>query len=82
MFKYHCFIRKNNSFLRTQLKMLGLIENTLDDFKQEWLAVNYGRFISVSEGFQKLFPKDIDCGTNEELFLAVAAIRDDSDKNQ
>lgn len=24
----------------------------------------------------------IDCGTNEELFLALAALRDDSDKNQ
>ena len=27
-------------------------------------------------------PKYIDCGTNEELFLAIAALRDDSDKNQ
>ena len=24
----------------------------------------------------------IDCGTNEELFLAIAALRDDSDKHQ
>lgn len=24
----------------------------------------------------------IDCGTNEELFLAIAALRDDTDKNQ
>lgn len=28
-------------------------------------------------------PKEyIDCGTNEELFLALAALRDDTDKNQ
>ena len=27
-------------------------------------------------------PNYIDCGTNEELFLAIAALRDDSDKNQ
>ena len=26
--------------------------------------------------------KFIDCGTNEELFLAIAALRDDTDKNQ
>lgn len=25
---------------------------------------------------------DIDCGTNEELFLAIAALRDDTDDNQ
>lgn len=24
----------------------------------------------------------IDCGTNEELFLAIVALRDDTDKNQ
>ena len=24
----------------------------------------------------------VDCGTNEELFLAIAALRDDTDKNQ
>lgn len=24
----------------------------------------------------------IDCGTNEELFLAIAALRDDTDENQ
>ena len=32
----------------------------------------------------KIFVKliDIDCGTNEELFLAIAALRDDTDENQ
>ena len=27
-------------------------------------------------------PKHVDCGTNEELFLAIAALRDDYDCNQ
>lgn len=27
-------------------------------------------------------PQIIDCGTNERLFLAIAALRDDTDKNQ
>ena len=27
-------------------------------------------------------PSSIDCGTNEELFLAIAALRDDSNENQ
>ena len=28
------------------------------------------------------YKDDFDCGTNEELFLALAALRDDTDKNQ
>lgn len=39
-------------------------------------------YISVQDGFQHLHPNDIDCGTNEELFLALAALQDDSDENQ
>ena len=82
MFTQPCFIRKNTPELRKKLKELGQRENTLDDFKGEWLTANYGMFISVGEGFQNLHPKDIDCGTNEELFLALAALRNDTDKNQ
>ena len=29
-----------------------------------------------------LWKNVVDCGTNEELFLAIAALRDDTDKNQ
>lgn len=82
MFKQPCFIRNNTPELRDLLKDLGQRENTLDDFSNEWLAANYGMFISVSEGFQNLHPKDIDCEQNEDLFLALAAFRDDSDKFQ
>lgn len=82
MFVQPCFIRKNTPELRRKLKELGQLENTLDDFKEEWLAANYGRFISVSEGFQNLNSEDIDCGTNEELFLALAALQDDTDIDQ
>ena len=81
-FTHACFIRKNTPELRKELKLLGYRENTLDDFSYEWLAANYGMFISVSEGFEKLNPDDIDCGDNEDLFLAIAALRDDSDINQ
>lgn len=82
MFTQPCFIRKNTPELRKILKDIGQRENTLDDFSGEWLAANYGMFISVSEGFQNLHQNDIDCGTNEKLFLALAALRDDTDKNQ
>lgn len=82
MFTQPCFIRQNTKELRDKLKALGLRENTLDDFSDKWLASNYGLFISVSEWYGNHNPKDIDCGTNERLFLAVAALRDDTDKNQ
>ncbi len=82
MFTQPCFIRKNTPELRKKLQELGQRANTLDDFKGEWLAANYGMYISVQDGFQNLHPNDIDCGTNEDLFLAIAALRDDTDRGQ
>lgn len=82
MFTQKCFIRKNTPELRKKLIELGQRENTFDDFSGKWLATNYGMFISVSEGFENLHPKDIDCGTNEDLFLALSSLRNDTDKNQ
>ena len=77
MFTVHCFIRKNTPELQEKLKRLGYIRNYLDDNNRPWLAVNYNMFISVDEGFQNLPTDDIDCGENEDLFLALAAIRED-----
>lgn len=71
-----CFIRKNTPELRKKLKELGQRHNDLDKDEYEWLAANHGMFISVSEGFERLLTDDIDCGTNEELFLALAAMTD------
>lgn len=82
MFTQPCFIRKDMPQLRTKLKDIGQRENTFDDFSGEWLAANHGMFISVCEGFQNLCKEDIDCGTNEKLFLALAALRDDTDYMQ
>lgn len=82
MFTQPCFIRKDTPELRNKLKDLGQIENIFDDFSGGWLAANHGMFISVCEGFQNLCKEDIDCGTNEALFLAISALRNDTDKNQ
>ena len=41
------------------MRQIGLHQNCFDDNKGEWLAVNYGLFISVSEGFEKLHKDDI-----------------------
>lgn len=81
-FKQECFIRKNTPELQKKLALLGYRHNIFDKNDRPWLAANYGLFISVDEGFQRLNPTDIDCGTNEEMFLALAALRDDSDYMQ
>ena len=39
-------------------------------------------YISVDKGFHRLPLEDIDCGTNEELFLALAALNDKNDYGQ
>lgn len=82
MFTQHCFIRKNNPKIIEKLKEIGLKPNIYDDFKRPWIAVNYNMFISVDEGFERLPIDDIDCGDNEELFFALAALRDDTNNHQ
>ena len=93
MFTQKCFIRKNTPEIRKRLDEIGraFIENGHGEWrihvdKNEYLfcgdeqfcddRIYYyiGRVCKPIEG--------IDCGTNEELFLAIAALRDDSDKNQ
>lgn len=72
-----CFIRKNTPELREKLRNIGQRHNDLDHDEYEWLAANHGMFISVSEGFERLPTDDIDCGTDEDLFLALAAMTDE-----
>ena len=76
-----CFIRKNTPELRNKLQDMGYRQNIYDKNEYPWLAVNHNMFISVSEGFERLPEFNIDCGTNEELFLALAALRDDTPIN-
>lgn len=81
-FLHHCFIRKNTANIRLKLREIGYAANPLDDMDMPWIAANYDMFISVRDGYDRLFKSDIDCGDNEILFLAIAAIRMDSDKYQ
>ena len=93
MFTQKCFIRKNTPEIRKRLDEIGraFIENGHGEWRihvdnNEYLfcgdeqfcddRIYYyiGRVCKPIEG--------IDCGTNEELFFAVAALRDDSDKFQ
>ena len=79
---YKAFIRKNTESIKEGLRNLGIVQNDLDDGVRPWIAVNYGMWISVDEGYDKLFPDDIDCGDNEDLFLAIVAINDKTDFGQ
>lgn len=92
-----CFIRKNTPELRRGLEELGYSKNYPEwtvDCSIIWAyqypikgfdTPNYVIADSFDIPFDKhsaLCGKFIDCGTNEELFLAIAALRDDTDNNQ
>lgn len=50
-----------------------------------FISVMYGCFEGIKEkddSFKTVWKEYIDCGVNEELFLTIAALRDDTDKNQ
>ena len=90
-FTQPCFIRKNTPELRKKLEELGYEANSYECF---WDDEN--RYIITTIGsngfaFYTLCIKNccvlenkefIDCGDNEELFLAIAALRSDTDINQ
>lgn len=86
-----CFIRKNTKELQLRLKELGYV--MFDSYMEgECLMVSPSdeELISSTPVCMALlfhtclfFGKNIiDCGDNEELFLAIASLRDDSDKDQ
>lgn len=90
MFTQPCFIRKNTPELRMNLKQLGYKCNN-----GKWMGSYIATF--KRDDSNDLFycgtpeydlpnnpslNNSINCGTNEDLFLAIAALRDDTDKNQ
>lgn len=86
MFIQSCFIRKCPDQLRAQLEELGykLFGGTLCEDYCIFTMPQYGRyrievFSNITDENTKGF---IDCGTNENLFLAIAALRDDTDYMQ
>lgn len=86
MFTTKCFIRKNTSELRKKLEEFGYKNRHLS---MSTNAENYPLLLVYHDGYyQGVFGDEcglefyIDCGDNEELFLALAALRDDTDKYQ
>lgn len=81
-----CFIRKNTDNIRNRLKELGYYCNPYLGWHNLFTCI-FG-IISVyswyDDDINALKERDVlvDCGANEELFLAIAALRDDIDKFQ
>ena len=76
------FIRRNTPELWKKLKELGYKEygnpfQITDDSKL--ITTIDGEYVPYNVSLDDSF---IDCGTNEDLFLAIAALRDDTDKHQ
>lgn len=92
-----CFIRKNTPELRRELEEFGYSKNypewTVDcsiiwAYQYPIKGFDTPSYV-IADSFDLPFDKHsalcgkfIDCGTNEELFLALAELRDDIDKNQ
>ena len=85
-FTTQCFIRKNTDNIRNRLKELGYYCNPYLGWHNLCTCI-FG-IISVysldDDDINALKERDVlvDCGTNEELFLAIAALRDDSNYMQ
>ncbi len=80
-----CLIYKNTLKLQGKLKILGYVEHPTMmnvDTSSQFLICNRGFFAGFPIGYQEEIDSAIDCGTNEELFLAIAALRDNTDKFQ
>ena len=90
-----CFIRKNTPELRKKLEELGY--KPFGSVKYEWdtgwgLSTDnrLGEFESFdNNGLENIikcespdYEDSIDCGDNEDLFLALAALQDDTNENQ
>ena len=81
-----CFIRKSTYKLRKKLEEFGyrLFGAELNEDLCIFTLPECGLY--TIEFFSNiLHPEEndsIDCGNNEDLFLAIAALRDDIDKNQ
>jgi hypothetical protein len=92
MFIQPCFIRNNTPELRKKLEELGYKFSGADHIELDCIVTfphhdtfsvfTTYRFNIYDDSFKIVWKEYIDCGTNEELFLALSALRDDSDYMQ
>lgn len=91
MFIKQCFIRKNNEVLRKKLRKIGYVPFYSTDDKyaknSKGLAVNHKpwgepSFFHITDCNYFIKEGFIDCGDNEKLFFALAALNDRNDYMQ
>ena len=77
-----CFIRKNSKELQNKLADIGYKFTCFPS--GDALVTENERSLAYIEKLSNVpyYGIEEDCGTNEELFLAIAALRDDSDIHQ
>lgn len=87
MFTHSCYIKKNSKSIRNKLKEIGYKENPYKSVNndEQWIYCNSQYFsiesplvIKSIEGYEET----INCEDNENLFYAIAALREDTDKYQ
>lgn len=82
-----CIIRENTTKTRDRLKELGYNCNPYLGWHNLYTTIHgYASVYSMNDDdinvLSKKIDSFIDCGTNEELFFAIAALRDDTNENQ
>ena len=84
-----CFIRKNTPELRKKLKELGYKDYGNLRYYGEPIIIYCNNnhfftspFVLEGEQYRGKYDNFIDCSDNEELFLALVAMRDDTDINR
>lgn len=91
MFTTKCFIRKNTPELRGKLKKMGYrVCRCAEETTAVYLMAGHGDIHAVHDESVDIFENEVksgtcklvDCGDNEQLFIALAAMRDDTDKDQ
>lgn len=83
MFTTPCIIRKNTQELRQKLEELGYLNCIIED--EEYLFTSHGIFdcIYSNTAYEDMVRNGlVDCGDDENLFIALAALRDDTNHNQ
>ena len=81
-FNTTCFIRKNNEVLRKSLLRMGYHEINVSEKDDVYKNLRtgtdlMGRICRYMQWRSEKYNSCIDCGVNEDLFLAIAALRDD-----
>lgn len=92
LYIHSAFIRKNTPELRKKLQALGYtpIGSVFEDEQLGLATTINGKYVTITRRLlDSTDPRitwncvgRIDCGTNEDLFLAIVALRNDTDKYQ